>query len=66
MTWQVFPVQELEFRGKPHRLLEIEADSPDEFDAAIEKTLTKGWEIYACGTRPDQPAVQVALFVKPV
>lgn len=66
MAWKVYPVCEVVFREQPHRLLEIEADSTEAFDVALAQTAAKGWELYAKGRRPDQPKMQVALFLKPI
>ncbi|MDO9236207.1 MAG: hypothetical protein Q7U28_09280 [Aquabacterium sp.] len=65
MAWQVFPVIETVYQGTTHRLLEIEADEPLEMENLVAKSLSKGWQIYVEGTRPDSN-MTVVMMVKAV
>lgn len=66
MSRQILPIYELEFRGAPHRFLEVHADDPDELQALIESSLRKGWVLYTHGTLAEQSHMQFAIFNKPM
>lgn len=65
MAWTVLPPYELEYRGRPHRFLEIEADTEDEFSALLDKTVDKGWDLYVRGRRTVEPYRHAAILFKP-
>lgn len=50
MAWRVFSDLVLEYRGQPHRFLQIEVDDELEAQAAEEKSRAKGWDLYAHAT----------------
>jgi hypothetical protein len=65
MAWSVFDPVDMVFNGKMHRMLEIEADTTDELDALLEKSMAKGWIEYCRGHRPES-GKPVLLCLKPV
>jgi hypothetical protein len=65
MAWTVLEPYVLDFNGKPHRFLEIEADTEDEITALLEKSLTKGWDLYVRGRRTEAPFRHAVMLRKP-
>lgn len=66
MSRQILPIYEMEFRGAPHRFLEVHADDPDEFQALVDASIGKGWALWTHGTVADQSHIKFAIFNKPI